>query len=195
MTTTNLSIKLAGLLLAGTLLDPSPQDSRLQDPRLHVAMKLDLPSAGVSVAPDCRKFLVIVRLDGSAGPRVLAGRQDGGQANGTRGDAATIGFVRVNAQRIGPDGKLWLVDVGAPGIGDEVLPGGANRPRVQRGRSGLSARRRSRRVMSTTSASTGATPISPMPACPASSSSRPGAFSTATRRRLERNRSRAKADG
>ncbi len=31
----------------------------------------------------------------------------------------------VNALRIGPDGQLWIVDKGAPGPGQDVLPGGA----------------------------------------------------------------------
>ena len=34
-------------------------------------------------------------------------------------------FVGVNALRIGPDGQLWIVDKGAPGPGQDVLPGGA----------------------------------------------------------------------
>jgi sugar lactone lactonase YvrE len=34
-------------------------------------------------------------------------------------------FVRVNALRIGPDGALWVVDAGAPGIGTPVVAGAA----------------------------------------------------------------------
>ncbi len=34
-------------------------------------------------------------------------------------------FVGVNALRVGPDGQLWIVDKGAPGPGQDVLPGGA----------------------------------------------------------------------
>jgi Major royal jelly protein len=33
-------------------------------------------------------------------------------------------FVRVNALRIGPDQRLWVVDTGAPGFGGRVIPGG-----------------------------------------------------------------------
>ena len=40
------------------------------------------------------------------------------------GDDAAKGFVLVNSLRIGPDGSLWLVDVGAPAIGKPNLPGG-----------------------------------------------------------------------
>ena len=34
-------------------------------------------------------------------------------------------FVRVNALRIGPDGMLWVVNSGAPGIGEEAVKGAA----------------------------------------------------------------------
>jgi sugar lactone lactonase YvrE len=34
-------------------------------------------------------------------------------------------FVHVNAVRIGPDGNLWVVDAGAPGIGKPAVPGAA----------------------------------------------------------------------
>ena len=34
-------------------------------------------------------------------------------------------FVAVNAIRIGPDGDLWVVDKGAPGMGEAPLPGGS----------------------------------------------------------------------
>ncbi|WP_233236169.1 SMP-30/gluconolactonase/LRE family protein [Bordetella sp. LUAb4] len=35
------------------------------------------------------------------------------------------GYVHVNALRVGPDGKLWIVDAGAPGIGKAAVKGGA----------------------------------------------------------------------
>ncbi|WP_106159956.1 L-dopachrome tautomerase-related protein [Hasllibacter halocynthiae] len=34
------------------------------------------------------------------------------------------GFVNVNALRFGPDGLLWIVDAGAPGIGEAAVEGG-----------------------------------------------------------------------
>ena len=34
------------------------------------------------------------------------------------------GFVNVNALRFGPDGLLWIVDAGAPGIGKPAVKGG-----------------------------------------------------------------------
>jgi sugar lactone lactonase YvrE len=41
-----------------------------------------------------------------------------------QGDDPTKAFVAVNAIRIGPDGDLWVVDKGAPGLGASPLPGG-----------------------------------------------------------------------
>lgn len=34
-------------------------------------------------------------------------------------------FVGVNSLRFGPDGSLWAVDRGGPGIGKPLVPGGA----------------------------------------------------------------------
>lgn len=39
-------------------------------------------------------------------------------------------FVNVNAIRIGPDGALWVVDGGSPGIGKPAVPGGARLIRI-----------------------------------------------------------------
>jgi sugar lactone lactonase YvrE len=39
-------------------------------------------------------------------------------------------FVHVNAIRIGPDGKLWVVDAGSPGFGKPAIPGGARAIRI-----------------------------------------------------------------
>jgi sugar lactone lactonase YvrE len=41
------------------------------------------------------------------------------------GASSKSAFVHVNALRIGPDGILWVVDAGAPGIGKPAVPGAA----------------------------------------------------------------------
>jgi len=46
------------------------------------------------------------------------------------GDDPAKGFVMINSIRIGPDGSLWLVDVGAPAIGKPALKGGPKLVRV-----------------------------------------------------------------
>ncbi len=45
--------------------------------------------------------------------------------NSYPGEPAKHAFVHVNALRIGPDGMLWIVDAGAPGIGEAAVKGGA----------------------------------------------------------------------
>jgi len=101
------------------------------DSRLVSAMSLDVPTNGVSMTPDGRRFLVLARIDGSDGPRVVEWKS--GQLepypnaewnSWSKEKDAARSFVRINAQRIGPDGYLWLVDVGAPSIGAKTLPGG-----------------------------------------------------------------------
>jgi len=49
---------------------------------------------------------------------------DAGWNAWTSGDDPAKAFVAVNAIRIGPDGDLWVVDKGAPGMGEAPLPGG-----------------------------------------------------------------------
>jgi hypothetical protein len=118
------------------------------DSRLVSAMSLDVPTNGVSTTSDGRRFLVLARIDGSAGPRVVEWKDgrlepypDVEWNDWSKGKDAARGFVRINSQRIGPDGFLWLVDVGAPGIGAKTLPGGPklilDRHRQEQGQSRL----------------------------------------------------------
>ncbi|MFC0409206.1 L-dopachrome tautomerase-related protein [Roseomonas elaeocarpi] len=86
---------------------------------------------GVTTSADGRVFLVLARLDGSDGPRVVEWVNGEQRAypdaawNGWRpGASASNSFVRANSLRIGPEGDLWVLDVGAPGIGNPKLPGG-----------------------------------------------------------------------
>jgi Major royal jelly protein len=98
---------------------------------LTVAVTPPSPSTGASTTPDGRCFLVLARIDESAGPQVVevvAGEfrayPDESWNSRAPGQDASRHLVRVNAQRVGPDGALWLVDVGAPGLGNPAVPGG-----------------------------------------------------------------------
>jgi sugar lactone lactonase YvrE len=98
---------------------------------LTVAVTPPSPSTGASTTPAGRCFLVLARIDGSAGPQVVevvAGEfrayPDESWNSWAPGQDASPRLVRVNAQRVGPDGALWLVDVGAPGLGNQAVPGG-----------------------------------------------------------------------
>lgn len=102
------------------------------DPRVQVALTLDTPCNGVSTTPDGRLFLLYARVDGTQAqglPEVVEWINGTGvpypdaQWNsyaGPSSDPATT-FIRVNSQRIGPDGNLWLVDTGSPGFGSPVI--------------------------------------------------------------------------
>jgi Major royal jelly protein len=102
---------------------------------LTVEISPPSPSTGVSTTPDGRVFLVLARLDESPGPQVVEVTGDEFRPypdeawNSTGRDPAQR-FVRINAQRVGPDGALWLVDVGAPGFGNATLDGGPKLIRV-----------------------------------------------------------------
>lgn len=103
--------------------------------KIAVELEPPSPSTGVSTTPDGRMFLVLARIDESPGPQVvevLGGefRPYPDEAWNGPGDDPAQRFVRVNAQRVGPDGDLWLVDVGAPGIGNPTLAGGPKLVRV-----------------------------------------------------------------
>ncbi|KAJ7340567.1 major royal jelly protein [Mycena albidolilacea] len=106
------------------------------DPRVQVALTLDTPSNGVSTTPSGRLFVLYARVDGTQAqglPEVVEWINDTGvpfpnaawnSYAGNTSDPATT-LVRVNSQRVGPDGNLWLVDTGSPGFGSPViLPAG-----------------------------------------------------------------------
>ena len=84
-----------------------------------------------------RIFLVLARIDGSDGPRVaewVDGKPkpypDRAWNGWSKGKPAEKALVRVNTLRIGPDGDLWLMDVGALGLGNPKLPGGPKLVRI-----------------------------------------------------------------
>jgi sugar lactone lactonase YvrE len=91
---------------------------------------------GIAITPAGRIFLPFSRIDGSKGPQVVEWKNgvpvpfpDLAWNARTPGTDPAQAFVRVNAIRIGPDGALWIVDVGAPGLGNPKLPHG---PKVVR---------------------------------------------------------------
>ncbi|MGI5211709.1 L-dopachrome tautomerase-related protein [Plantactinospora sp. CA-290183] len=103
-----------------------------QDPRLRPVIALDRVCTGVTTTGDGRVFVSFPSADGP-GVQVaevvsdtrLQPFPDAGW-NEVRDRPDPDGaFVRVNALRIGPDGNLWIVDAGAPGVGAPPVPGGA----------------------------------------------------------------------
>jgi sugar lactone lactonase YvrE len=104
---------------------------------LETALSIDAVTNGVARTRDGRIFLALSRIDGSIGPQVVEwvdGKArpypEGTWNEWGEGQPTSSGFVRVNALRIGPDGDLWVVDVGAPGIGNPKLAGGPKLVRI-----------------------------------------------------------------
>lgn len=100
-----------------------------QDPRVKTALTLQTPVNGISTTPSGRLFLLYARVDGSSGPTVVEHFDNGTNSPypnlewnsyDSNKDPATH-LVRINSQRIGPDAKLWLVDVGSPAFGEPVV--------------------------------------------------------------------------
>ena len=99
-----------------------------QDPRLTPVFHADRVWNAVTTTVAGRTFvgfpgadrpgieLEEVFADGSRKPYP----DDSWNRDGTGPDGR---FVRVNSVRIGPDGALWVVDAGAPGIGKPAVPG------------------------------------------------------------------------
>ncbi|KAK6433071.1 hypothetical protein LTR95_010757 [Oleoguttula sp. CCFEE 5521] len=99
-----------------------------QDPRVKIAITTETPINAVSTTPEGRLFLPYARIDGSKGPTVVEWVNQTAvpfpdlewNSYSASKDPATH-LVRINSQRIGPDGQLWLVDVGSPAFGAPVI--------------------------------------------------------------------------
>ena len=107
-----------------------------QDPRLETMFHADRVWNAVVVTPDGRTFVGFPQAD-RPGPQVEELDRGG---NGktypnedwnqpAQGDVARH-FVLINSVRTGPDGALWLVDAGAPGLGKPAVKGGARLFRI-----------------------------------------------------------------
>ncbi|MBB2203402.1 hypothetical protein HLH28_17855 [Gluconacetobacter tumulisoli] len=109
---------------------PLPSFSR--NPRLVPVAQADRVWNGVATTADGRIFVSFPSCDrpGVQVAEILPGDViwpfPDAAWNAVRADHDPRGaFVLVNAVRIGPDGHLWVIDAGAPGIGRPAVPGGA----------------------------------------------------------------------
>ncbi|KAH9821410.1 Major royal jelly protein, partial [Teratosphaeria destructans] len=98
-----------------------------KNPRLHPALQLHTPCNGLSTTTHGRIFLVYQHVDGTApNPQIVEydttthistpypnAAWNNYTVNSTLDPAQH--FLSANAQRIGPDGKLYVVDTGQPG--------------------------------------------------------------------------------
>jgi sugar lactone lactonase YvrE len=101
-----------------------------QDPRLQVQLTVQHPINGVSTTPEGRLFIIYARVDGSKGPQIAEYNQTTNTSTAypnekwnsyADGKDPATHFVGVNSQRIGPDGKLYVVDKGGAAIGAPIL--------------------------------------------------------------------------
>jgi sugar lactone lactonase YvrE len=102
--------------------------SKDHDDRIKTASTMDTSSTGASTTPDGRVFLILPHVDGTTGPKIVevVGSKhtlvpypnvQWNSWNASTDSAADAGtkYVSTNAQRVGPDGNLWVVDSGVPG--------------------------------------------------------------------------------
>lgn len=111
-----------------------------QDPRVKTELVLEHPANGVSTTPDGRIFLVISRVDGSTGPAIVEYDRSTNTSTAypneewnsyAEGKDPGTHFVGINGQRIGPDGKMYVVDKGGADFGAAIeLPHGPKIVRV-----------------------------------------------------------------
>ncbi len=99
----------------------------------HLEVQYSSPSLiinGVTTTPDGRRFVVVQLLkqgqpeiaEITSGTPVAYPNDDWN--NWSKGRVGFDKFVGVNSLRIGPDGALWVVDRGAPGLGEALIIGG-----------------------------------------------------------------------
>lgn len=101
-------------------------------PELKVA--ISLPNAqtnGVAIEPGGRMFMVIAKQKGQDVPQLaeykagtLVPYPDAGWNGWKTGDDASHAWVHANSVRFGPDGTLWVVDFGSPGLGQAEIKHG-----------------------------------------------------------------------
>jgi sugar lactone lactonase YvrE len=99
---------------------------------LTVAISLpDAITNGVAIAPDGRTFVVIAKQKGQNVPQLA--EYVGGQLKPypneswnewKTGADASLAWVHANSVRLGPDGTLWVVDFGSPGLGESIVKHG-----------------------------------------------------------------------
>lgn len=104
------------------------ETSKDYDSRIKTALVMETPSTGASTTPDGRLFLILPHDDGTTGPKIVEvvgsnhtlvpyPNAEWNSWNASTDSAADAGtkYVSTNAQRVGPDGNLWVVDSGIPG--------------------------------------------------------------------------------
>lgn len=123
------------LFLAGSTMSISQAEYKLD--KLAIVFSSELAANGAATTPDGRLFLVVQPRDGEQDPQVVEVRNgravpfpDATMNQWREGEDGARKFIGVNSIRVGPDGHLWAVDRGAPGIGKPLKTGGAKLVRI-----------------------------------------------------------------
>lgn len=100
------------------------EDGPDHDDRIQVAVVLDTPSTGASTTTDGRIFQKLARVDGTTGSQIVEVFEGNitkpypdeawnswNASTATQADSQ-VQYVSANAQRVGPDGNLWVIDSG-----------------------------------------------------------------------------------
>ncbi|OKL59691.1 hypothetical protein UA08_05023 [Talaromyces atroroseus] len=94
------------------------------DHRIKTEVILDTPTTGASTTPSGRAFLKLARVDGTTGSQIVEvldhnklvpyPNNEWNSWNASTDSLADseVKFVSANAQRVGPDGRLWVIDSG-----------------------------------------------------------------------------------
>ena len=133
----DLKHRLRALLLAGIAAIAVAASPASAQARLEPVFSSDLVINGVTTSADGRLFLPVQSQQPGVGPQVVEVK-DGKPVpypdahwNGWQpGMDGADRFVGVNAIRVGPDGALWVVDRGGPGIGKPLAPHGVKLVRI-----------------------------------------------------------------
>lgn len=111
-----------------------------QDPQLQLMFQADRVWNAVTTTPDGRVFVGFPQADRPGVQVEALDRQghgtpypDAAWNAGTAQGGVAHAFVLINSIRMGPDGALWLVDAGAPGLGKPAVPGAARLFRIDVG--------------------------------------------------------------
>lgn len=119
------------VLLAAVGCATTQNNSKSKTP-LRPAIEVQSVTNAVTTTADGRAFVGFPKPDGGGGASVVETKPDGSfyafpdaAWNSWKiGDDAKAKFVRINSLRIGPDGQLWLIDVGSPAMDTATVPGG-----------------------------------------------------------------------
>jgi sugar lactone lactonase YvrE len=119
------------LVLAGPSVMAAPMDRLIPE----FASKA-LIMNGVTTAPGGRRFVVVQpqKPDQPEIAEIIAGLAkpypDAAWNSRLAGRDGRTAFVGANSLRVGPDGALWVVDRGSPGIGEPLVEGGPKLIRI-----------------------------------------------------------------